>query len=115
MNYKDKSDLYDLCESRAGGAGDKHTWIHSPTITGLCNGCTHSLIYRRESVNEVKVHCNKMADFAPVQVPEDINMCSGYNSRSEISLHAMIDVATIINIDKIGTVGFKSPWEDTDE
>ena len=109
MDWQERDKLVDYCEKKAQGAGEKDPWGLTPKITSLCGSCHGSQIVRRKSSNDVVILCHTMGDElgAPIRIPDDITQCSRYSDANAVSLRTMVDLATLIDINEDGVIGFK--------
>lgn len=94
----------------------------APLGFGLCDDCI-GLEWTVTRYGSERVHCKRLEDY-PIALSkvDHVIRCSSFSRRNQMSLDAMFDMATIINIRKpIGFSGgeveieIKPPTEEDDE
>lgn len=81
--------------------GNHHEkWVDNKS---KCTTCRSAHIMRRESSNKRAIYCNELCKF----VPEDISECNEYLRFTDLSLHQMGQMATLIGGLPEKKVGFR--------
>lgn len=104
-----KSDIIHSLNSKVDRLGiDTRTeFIKETPITGICKDCGNSQIMKRKASNQVLVMCDMMS--GNVSIPTDLEYCSIYYRKGQVSLSSMVEQAYIIDInEKPGVIGFKA-------
>lgn len=71
----------------------------------LCRTCRNATILKGSAINQEVVYCGSLGEYLKFEPVE----CSSYDDKNQPSLHAMREIAHILNVTKSGRViGFLS-------
>jgi hypothetical protein len=74
-------------------------------ITGICNHCTHSHIYRTPRMNTPVVICDERG--SNYQVPIDISECNRFTQQGVLSIWELAKLAIDIDLTTKPQTGFR--------
>lgn len=81
----------------------------------LCHSCTRSIISRGTALGQEIIRCQANYEM-PITIAHPIVECNMYYDKNLPSLQSMIEIATLVSVDKrTGRVGFRTAEQDAKE